>query len=142
MLASRKWLGMMEIWEAHSQHNSQGACIQSLDTQRVLFFHRTWPFPSFLHDSLPETSSVLVAKSAQSIMLRLTPHTPTIPPTANNINGYVSESRDCLCVAQYSKTMDERACALFLKIREGYSFSDELVRIEKPYSRSGCPCLM
>ncbi|GBM74700.1 hypothetical protein AVEN_17854-1 [Araneus ventricosus] len=45
------------------------------------------------------------------------------------------EVRDCLCVAQYSKTMDERA-VLFLKIREGYSFSDELVnRIREAITR-------
>ncbi|GBM46094.1 Acetoacetyl-CoA synthetase [Araneus ventricosus] len=36
------------------------------------------------------------------------------------------EVRDCLCVSHYGEKMDERA-VLFLKIRDGYSFTDELV---------------
>ncbi|CAL1301880.1 unnamed protein product [Larinioides sclopetarius] len=52
-----------------------------------------------------------------------------------NVVDMFAEVRDCLCVAQYSKTMDERA-VLFLKIREGYSFSDELVnRIREAITR-------
>ncbi|KAG8176263.1 hypothetical protein JTE90_016427 [Oedothorax gibbosus] len=37
------------------------------------------------------------------------------------------EVRDCVCVSQYNKSMDERA-VLFLKLREGCVFSEELVR--------------
>ncbi|KAF8770344.1 Acetoacetyl-CoA synthetase like protein [Argiope bruennichi] len=43
-----------------------------------------------------------------------------------NIVELFPEVRDSLCVSQYNKTMDERA-VLFLKIKEGYSFSEELV---------------
>ncbi|XP_055952706.1 acetoacetyl-CoA synthetase-like [Argiope bruennichi] len=43
-----------------------------------------------------------------------------------NVVDTFPEVRDSLCVSQYNEKMDERA-VLFLKIREGYSFSDELV---------------
>ncbi|CAL1295524.1 unnamed protein product [Larinioides sclopetarius] len=45
------------------------------------------------------------------------------------------EVNDCLCVSHYNKKMDERA-VLFLKIEDGYSFSDELVnRIREAIAR-------
>ncbi|KAF8770339.1 Acetoacetyl-CoA synthetase like protein [Argiope bruennichi] len=43
-----------------------------------------------------------------------------------NIVETFPEVRDSLCVSQYNKEMDERA-VLFLKIRDGYTFSEELV---------------
>ncbi|GBO21356.1 Acetoacetyl-CoA synthetase, partial [Araneus ventricosus] len=43
-----------------------------------------------------------------------------------NVVELFPEVRDSLCVSHYNKAMDERA-VLFLKIRDGYSFSEELV---------------
>ncbi|GBN44047.1 Acetoacetyl-CoA synthetase [Araneus ventricosus] len=43
-----------------------------------------------------------------------------------NIVDTFPEVRDCLCVSHYGEKMDERA-VLFLKIRDGYNFTDELV---------------
>ncbi|GFT50087.1 acetoacetyl-CoA synthetase, partial [Nephila pilipes] len=41
------------------------------------------------------------------------------------------EVQDSLCVSQYNKDMDERA-VLFLKIRNGHTYSNELItRIQK-----------
>ncbi|KAG8173650.1 hypothetical protein JTE90_028475 [Oedothorax gibbosus] len=48
------------------------------------------------------------------------------------MNGWIfavdqlPEVRDCLCVSQYNKDLDERA-VLFVKIREGHSFSIQLL---------------
>ncbi|CAL1301884.1 unnamed protein product [Larinioides sclopetarius] len=43
-----------------------------------------------------------------------------------NVVEIFPEVTDSICVSQYNKTMDERA-VLFLKIRDGYSFSEDLV---------------
>ncbi|GIX98621.1 acetoacetyl-CoA synthetase [Caerostris extrusa] len=43
-----------------------------------------------------------------------------------NVVEQFPEVRDSLCVSHFSKDMDETA-VLFLKMREGYSFSEELV---------------
>ncbi|GFW74695.1 acetoacetyl-CoA synthetase [Trichonephila clavipes] len=43
-----------------------------------------------------------------------------------NIVEEFPEIRDSLCVSQYNKDLDERA-VLFLKIRDGYKFNEELV---------------
>ncbi|CAL1295521.1 unnamed protein product [Larinioides sclopetarius] len=52
-----------------------------------------------------------------------------------NIVEIFPEVRDSLCVSHYNKDMDESA-VLFLKVREGYSYSEELVnRIRKAISR-------
>ncbi|GFU72553.1 acetoacetyl-CoA synthetase [Trichonephila clavipes] len=47
------------------------------------------------------------------------------------------EVLDCLCVPQYGKDMDERA-VLFLKIREGYSFNQDLVSRVKKIIEKNC----
>ncbi|GFS35428.1 acetoacetyl-CoA synthetase, partial [Nephila pilipes] len=48
-----------------------------------------------------------------------------------NVVDFFSEVDDSLCVSQYNKNMDERA-VLFLKIKKGYSYNEELVnRIRK-----------
>ncbi|XP_055953928.1 acetoacetyl-CoA synthetase-like [Argiope bruennichi] len=44
-----------------------------------------------------------------------------------NVVDAFHEVEDSLCVSQYNKTMDERA-VLFLKMKEGYSFSVELAK--------------
>ncbi|GFR02272.1 acetoacetyl-CoA synthetase, partial [Trichonephila clavata] len=52
-----------------------------------------------------------------------------------NIVETFPEVRDSLCVAKYSKNMDESA-VLFLKIKEGYSFNNELLNnIRKAIAR-------
>ncbi|GFT15389.1 acetoacetyl-CoA synthetase [Trichonephila clavipes] len=47
------------------------------------------------------------------------------------------ELLDCLCVPQYGKNMDERA-VLFLKIKEGYSFNQDLVSRVKKVIEKNC----
>ncbi|GFS35436.1 acetoacetyl-CoA synthetase [Nephila pilipes] len=57
-----------------------------------------------------------------------------------NIVDLFPEVRDSLCVAYYNESMDESA-VLFLKIREGYSFSDKLVkRIRDAITRELTEC--
>ncbi|XP_055952911.1 acetoacetyl-CoA synthetase-like [Argiope bruennichi] len=52
-----------------------------------------------------------------------------------NVVDTFPEVRGCLCVAQYSKTMDERA-VLFVRMKEGHNFNDELVnRIREAITR-------
>ncbi|GFU59501.1 acetoacetyl-CoA synthetase [Trichonephila clavipes] len=47
------------------------------------------------------------------------------PSEIYNIVEMLPEVLDCLCVPQYGKDMDERV-VLFLKIRDGYSFNEDL----------------
>ncbi|KAF8770350.1 Acetoacetyl-CoA synthetase like protein [Argiope bruennichi] len=44
----------------------------------------------------------------------------------NAVDVFV-EVRDCICVSQYNKDLDERA-VLFLKMNEGFSFNDDIVK--------------
>ncbi|GFY40601.1 acetoacetyl-CoA synthetase [Trichonephila inaurata madagascariensis] len=49
----------------------------------------------------------------------------------------IPEVLDCLCVPQYGKDMDERA-VLFLKIRDGYSFNEDLISRVKKVIEKDC----
>ncbi|GFY45492.1 acetoacetyl-CoA synthetase [Trichonephila inaurata madagascariensis] len=58
------------------------------------------------------------------------------PSEIYNVVETLPEILDCLCVPQYGMDMDERA-VLFLKIRDGYSFNEELAfRIRKVIERN------
>ncbi|GFV80936.1 acetoacetyl-CoA synthetase [Trichonephila clavipes] len=63
-----------------------------------------------------------------------------------NIVNKFPEVRDSLCVAQYSKTQNERV-VLFVKMKDGYSFNEELIAkirltIEKELSLEHVPELV
>ncbi|GFT52969.1 acetoacetyl-CoA synthetase, partial [Nephila pilipes] len=63
-----------------------------------------------------------------------------------NIVNKFPEIRDSLCVAQYSKSRNERA-VLFVKMKDGYSLNEELIRnirlhIEKELSSGHVPELI
>ncbi|GFY62041.1 acetoacetyl-CoA synthetase, partial [Trichonephila inaurata madagascariensis] len=58
------------------------------------------------------------------------------PSEIYNVVEKLPEVLDCLCVSQYGKDMDERA-VLFLKIRDGYSFNEDLAfKIRKVIERN------
>ncbi|GFU33662.1 acetoacetyl-CoA synthetase [Nephila pilipes] len=57
------------------------------------------------------------------------------PSEIYNVVEKLPDILDCLCVPQYGKNMDERVI-LFLKIRDGYSFNQDLVsRVKKTIER-------
>ncbi|GFQ73478.1 acetoacetyl-CoA synthetase, partial [Trichonephila clavata] len=59
------------------------------------------------------------------------------PSEIYNVVETLPEVLDCLCVAQYGKDMEERA-VLFLKIRKGYTFNEDLVSKVKKIIEKEC----
>ncbi|GFU06411.1 acetoacetyl-CoA synthetase [Nephila pilipes] len=59
------------------------------------------------------------------------------PSEIYNVVETLPEIKDSLCVPQYGKNMDERA-VLFLIIRDGYSFNEDLVRRVKKTIERDC----
>ncbi|GFT19860.1 acetoacetyl-CoA synthetase [Nephila pilipes] len=59
------------------------------------------------------------------------------PSEIYNVVETLPEILDCLCVPQYGKDKDERA-VLFLKIKDGYSFNQDLVSKVKKIIQRDC----